>query len=146
MRRCPRVHTVPVPIRVRLGFEPVPISVKLGHDASVEYRNCLSGDLLRHVPLSLGDVRTWAFTGRQLSPDAEGRDNDQTRNSESIKEDALRIVFPLAIIMSTTITWAGDVNNPANDSLLAMSAQRQADILGKAIDTNTTLLLEALKN
>jgi len=48
-----------------------------------------------------------------------------------LREDALRIVFPLAIIMSTTITWAGDVNNPANDSLLAMSAQRQADILGK---------------
>jgi hypothetical protein len=48
-----------------------------------------------------------------------------------LREDALRIVFPLAIIMSTTITWAGDVNNPANDSLLAMSAQHQADILGK---------------
>ena len=38
----------------------------------------------------------------------------------------MRILFPLAIIMSTTITWAGDVNNPANDSLLAMSAQHQA--------------------
>ena len=48
-----------------------------------------------------------------------------------LKEDALRIVFPLAIIISTTITWAGDVKNPANNSLLAMSAQRQADILGK---------------
>jgi hypothetical protein len=45
----------------------------------------------------------------------------------------MRILFPLAIIMSTTITWAGDVNNPANDSLLAMSAQRQADILGKIV-------------
>jgi hypothetical protein len=33
-------------------------------------------------------------------------------------------VFPLVIIISTTITWAGDVKNPANDSLLAMSAQR----------------------
>ena len=50
-----------------------------------------------------------------------------------LREDALRIVFPLAIIMSTTITWAGDVNNPANDSLLAMSAQRQADMLGKIV-------------
>jgi hypothetical protein len=47
------------------------------------------------------------------------------------REDVLRIVFPLAIIMPTTITWAGNVNNPANDSLLAMSAQRQANILGK---------------
>jgi hypothetical protein len=33
--------------------------------------------------------------------------------------------------MPTTIAWAGDVNNPANDSLLAMSAQRQTNILGK---------------
>ena len=49
----------------------------------------------------------------------------------SRREDALRIVIPLAIIMPTTIAWAGDVNNPANDSLLAMSAQRQANILGK---------------
>jgi hypothetical protein len=45
----------------------------------------------------------------------------------------MRILFPRAIITSTTITWAGDVNNPANDSLLAMSAQRQADILGKIV-------------
>lgn len=44
-------------------------------------------------------------------------------------EDGLRVVLPLAIIMSATITWAGDVKNPA--SLLAMSAQHQADILGK---------------
>jgi len=42
-------------------------------------------------------------------------------------------MFPLVIIISTTITWAGDVKNPANDSLLAMSAQRQADILGKLV-------------
>ena len=41
------------------------------------------------------------------------------------RKDALRFVFPLAIIMSTAITWAGDFNNPANDSLLATSAQRQ---------------------
>ena len=27
--------------------------------------------------------------------------------------------------------WAGDVKNPANDSLLAMAPRRQADILGK---------------
>jgi len=47
------------------------------------------------------------------------------------REDGLRVVLPLVIIMSATITWAGDVKNPANDSLLAMSAQRQADILGK---------------
>jgi hypothetical protein len=40
-------------------------------------------------------------------------------------------VLPLAIIMSTTITWASDVNNPANESLLAMSARRRAEILGK---------------
>jgi len=49
------------------------------------------------------------------------------------RRDALRIVFLLAIVLCTTITWAGDVNNPANDSLLAMSAQRQADILGKIV-------------
>jgi hypothetical protein len=49
------------------------------------------------------------------------------------REDALRVVFPLAIIMPATITWAGDVNNPANDSLLAMSAQHQADLLGKIV-------------
>ena len=55
----------------------------------------------------------------------------QLRTVAPLKEDALRIVFPLAIIVSTTITWAGDVKNPANNSLLAMSAQRQADILGK---------------
>ena len=53
------------------------------------------------------------------------------RTVSRLRKDALRLVFPLAITMSTTITWAGDVNNPANDSLLAMSAQRQADILGK---------------
>src|SRR5262249_47643276 len=52
----------------------------------------------------------------------------------SRRENALRIVFPLAIIMPTTIAWAGDVNNPANDSLLAMPAQRQAKILGKIAD------------
>ena len=50
------------------------------------------------------------------------------------REDARRIVFPLAIIMPTTIAWAGDVNNPANDPLLAMPAQRQAKILGKIAD------------
>jgi hypothetical protein len=49
------------------------------------------------------------------------------------REDALRFVFPLAIIMSPAISWAGDLNNPANDSLLAMSAQHQADILGKIV-------------
>jgi hypothetical protein len=49
------------------------------------------------------------------------------------REDGLRIVFPLAIIMSTAITLAGELNNPANDSLLAMSAQHQADILGKIV-------------
>jgi hypothetical protein len=35
--------------------------------------------------------------------------------------------------MSTAISWAGDLNNPANDSLLAMSTQHQADILGKIV-------------
>jgi hypothetical protein len=40
-------------------------------------------------------------------------------------------MLPLAIVLSTTITWAGDIKNPANDSLLAMSPQRQADLLGK---------------
>jgi hypothetical protein len=55
------------------------------------------------------------------------------RTVSRLREDALCIVFPLAIIMSTTITWAGDLNNPANDSLLAMSAQHQADILGKIV-------------
>jgi hypothetical protein len=49
------------------------------------------------------------------------------------REDRLRIVFPLAIIMSTAISWAGEQNNPANDSLLAMSAQHQAAILGKIV-------------
>ena len=49
----------------------------------------------------------------------------------SRKEDALRIVVPLAIIMLTTITWAGERKYSANNSLLAMSAQRRADILGK---------------
>jgi hypothetical protein len=43
----------------------------------------------------------------------------------------LCVVLPLAIVLSTTITWAGDIKNPANDSLLAMSPQRQADLLGK---------------
>jgi hypothetical protein len=37
----------------------------------------------------------------------------------------------LPIIISTTIAWAADANNPANDLLLAMSAQRRAVILGK---------------
>jgi hypothetical protein len=50
-----------------------------------------------------------------------------------LRRDALRFAFPLATTLCTTITWAGDVNNPANDSLLAMSAQRQADILGKIV-------------
>jgi hypothetical protein len=48
-----------------------------------------------------------------------------------LREDVLRIALPLTIVLSTAIAWAGDVNNPANDSLLTMSAKRQADILGK---------------
>jgi hypothetical protein len=47
--------------------------------------------------------------------------------------NALRVVLQLGIIMPTAITLAGDANNPANDSLLAMSAQRRADILGKIV-------------
>ena len=50
-----------------------------------------------------------------------------------LREDILRVALPLAIVLSTTITWAGDIKNPANDSLLAMSAKRQADILGKIV-------------
>ena len=48
-----------------------------------------------------------------------------------LREDVLRIALPLTIVLSTAIAWAGDVNNPANNSLLTMSAKRQADILGK---------------
>jgi hypothetical protein len=50
-----------------------------------------------------------------------------------LREDVLRVALPLVIVLSTTITWAGDVKNPANDSLFAMSAKRQADILGKIV-------------
>ena len=57
----------------------------------------------------------------------------KVRAVSPLRRDALRIVFPLATFLSTTITWAGDANNPANDALLAMSAQRQADILGKIV-------------
>ena len=39
----------------------------------------------------------------------------------------------LVILLSTTITWASDVPNPANNSLLAMSSRRQAAILGKIV-------------
>jgi hypothetical protein len=47
------------------------------------------------------------------------------------KEDALRILFSLLIIVSTMNALAGDGTNPANDSLLAMSPRGQANILGK---------------
>jgi hypothetical protein len=53
------------------------------------------------------------------------------KNRGPLREDVLRVVLPLAIVLSATITRAGDVKNPANDSLLAMSPQRQADLLGK---------------
>ena len=42
-------------------------------------------------------------------------------------------VLMFVILSSTTITWASEVTSPANDSLLAMSARRQADILGKIV-------------
>ena len=51
----------------------------------------------------------------------------------SSKESLLRIIFVLIIIILTTNAWAGDAKNPANDSLLAMSAQRRAAILGKIV-------------
>jgi hypothetical protein len=57
-------------------------------------------------------------------------------NHKSVRqlwEGFLRVALPLAIVLSTTITWAGDVMNPASDSLLAMSPQHQADILGKIV-------------
>jgi hypothetical protein len=42
-------------------------------------------------------------------------------------------VLMLVILRLMTITWASDATNPANDSLLAMSPRRQADILGKIV-------------
>jgi hypothetical protein len=53
------------------------------------------------------------------------------KNRSPLREGVLRVVLPPAIVLSATITWAGDVKNPANDSLLAMSPRHQADILGK---------------
>src|ERR1700733_13053620 len=49
------------------------------------------------------------------------------------RERVPRVALPLVLVLSTTITWADDVKNPANDSLLAMSPQQQADILGKIV-------------
>jgi hypothetical protein len=53
------------------------------------------------------------------------------KNRSPLREGVLRVVLPPAIVLSATITWAGDVKNPANDLLLAMSPRHQADILGK---------------
>jgi hypothetical protein len=52
-----------------------------------------------------------------------GRPRTENRNADGrtmiklralSRREALRIVFPLAIIMPTTIAWAGEVNSPAN--------------------------------
>ena len=45
----------------------------------------------------------------------------------------MRHVLMFVILSSTTITWASEVTSPANDSLLAMSARRQATILGRIV-------------
>ncbi len=55
----------------------------------------------------------------------------KARAASSSGRVAHRAALILLILLLTTIAWAADVNNPANDSLLAMSAQRRAVILGK---------------
>jgi len=50
-----------------------------------------------------------------------------------LKGVTVRRVLMFVVISSTTITWASEITSPANDSLLAMSARRQADILGKIV-------------
>jgi hypothetical protein len=56
----------------------------------------------------------------------------KARAANSLGRAARRaVLMTMSIIISTTIAWAADVNSPANDSLLAMSAQRRAVILGK---------------
>jgi hypothetical protein len=57
----------------------------------------------------------------------------KSKSISQLWESILRVALPLAIVLSTAITRAGDVKNPANDSLLAMSPQQQADILGKIV-------------